>query len=220
MKRMNTAATPWAQQPQPGTLPPGAEAEIAQPARPANLASDVLVPLVQALVTGALLGGLVVFTLGEIVPDLDVDPLKAWAGLALAISTVAWLLLLGQTRRLLWALEKVTRLDLDGDRQVGQPSPVVRVEVTNGQREMYLDLPGRPEALATMALGVLNGRSLAEGTWSGRGGLFSRSEFRQIRDILIERGLAVWRNPEAKAQGVELTAAGRAVFRRLAELSE
>ena len=193
--------------------------ETAIPARPASIVADLLVPLGQALVTGGLLAGLLVFVSPRWSRAGPLTCSRCGRSRRLAITASAWLVLLGQTRRLLWAVERLTGRDLDGDGQAGEPQ-VIRVEVTNGKQEVYLDLPGKPQALATLARGVLNGRSFAEDTWSGRGGLFSRSEFRQLRDTLIERGLAVWRNPNAKAQGVELTAAGRAVFRRLAELSE
>ena len=48
----------------------------------------------------------------------------------------------------------------------------------------------------------------------------SRSEFEALRDEFVARGLAVWRNPEAHGQGLELTAAGRGMCRKFAELPE
>ena len=179
MKR-HGGVVPWAQPAQ--AVPDGAEVETATPARPASFASDLFVPLAQSLVTGGLTGGLFTLALAELVPGFDGDLLRVWAFSALAISTVAWLLLLAQTRRLLWQLERWTGKDLDGDGTTGKPAAVpqvLRVEVSNGTREVYLDLPGKPAALVTLARGVLAGRSFAEGSWSGRGGLFSRSEFRQ-----------------------------------------
>lgn len=214
MKRYN-GAEDWLHPAPPGAVPDGAELESAAPARAADLVADVAVPFLQAVVTGALVGSLLTLALAELVPDYDGDLLLVWAGATLTISTLAWLFLLLDTRKLLWAIERLTGADLDGNQVAG---PVVRVEVTSGRREVYFDLPGTPEALATLARGVLNGRSFAEDSWSGRGAPFSRGEFRQIRDALIERGLAVWRNPQAKAQGVELTAAGKSVFQRLAEV--
>jgi hypothetical protein len=192
-----------------------AESQKQTPSRPADWIADLGVPMAQAGVTGLLLATICVYILSLTRYTGDLG--RLWVGLVLGVTSAAWLLLLVDTRKLLWALERVTGLDVDQDGHEGPP-PTIRVEVTEGARQVYLDLPGEPEDLATMARGVLNGRSLAEGTWSGRGGLFSRSEFRTIRDELIERGLATWRNPRAKAQGVELTAAGRAVFRLLAEL--
>jgi hypothetical protein len=174
------------------------------------------------VVSGALGSGLIVLALNTTAPSLEVDAFRLWALSALVISTATWWILLFQTRKLLWAVERVTGRDIDGDQVIGQPValPPIQVEVTSGQKQVYLELPGKPEALAALARGVLAGRPMAEDSWSGRAGPFSRSEFRQIRDTLIERGLATWRNPDAKAQGCELTAAGRAVFRRLADLAK
>jgi hypothetical protein len=219
MKRYN-GATAWpAQQAAPAYQ---GDIESQTPAREASLAADLLVPLGQAMVSGALGSGLIVLALGSVAPSLEVDGFRLWALSALVISTATWWILLCQTRSLLWAKEKRTGIDLDGDGIVGPPValPPIQVEVTSGQKQVYLDLPGKPEALAMLARGVLAGRPMAEDSWSGRAGPFSRSEFRAIRDTLIERGLATWRNPDAKAQGCELTHAGRAMFRRLAELAK
>jgi len=117
-------------------------------------------------------------------------------------------------------------LNLDG--YIGKPEPQqapalpasIRVEVSRdeGRAVDFIDLP-YPEKLPALAAGLLAGRQFAQTSWVGAGQLFSRSEFDQVRDTMIERGLAAWKNPEAKAQGVTLTAAGRAVMRRLANPS-
>jgi cytochrome bd-type quinol oxidase subunit 2 len=60
-------------------------------ARAASFASDVLVPLVQAVTTGCLVGGFAVFPLAELAPGWDVDPFKVWCGVALAMAAAAWL---------------------------------------------------------------------------------------------------------------------------------
>ena len=54
---------------------------------------------------------------------------------------------------------------------------------------------------------------LSMARFCGRGKLFSRSEYEQVREALISNGLARWRNPRAPSQGVELSAAGRAGVR-------
>lgn len=96
----------------------------------------------------------------------------------------------------------------------------VRVEVIEeqGRKGQYIDLPATAGQLQRLAAAVLRGASLSEGQWTGAGAPFSRAEYRQLREELIRRGLASWRNPHAPAQGFELTAAGRAVMRRLADL--
>lgn len=95
----------------------------------------------------------------------------------------------------------------------------VEVEVSrpDENRMQFLDFPGNADQLGALASGVLAGRSFSEGEWTGAGGLYSRSEFRDLRGQLLARGLLEWRNDNAPAQGVILTTPGRAVFRRLAE---
>ena len=124
---------------------------------------------------------------------------------------------------LLWKREELRR-DPDGD-VVGQPAlalePVtVRLELTGPEpgRTQFLNLDIGPERMSQLCRSVLAGRSLSEGEWTGAGRPFSRAEFRNLRGLLIERGLVRWNNDRAKAQGVTLTAAGRAVFRKLADL--
>jgi len=43
----------------------------------------------------------------------------------------------------------------------------------------------------------------------------SRRRFTQLRDVALDRGLLAWRCEDARQQGVELTAVGRHVFKRL-----
>ena len=102
--------------------------------------------------------------------------------------------------------------------QMPQNRDRVEVEVSkpDSKQMTFLDLPGDRQQLGQLASGVLAGRSFSEGEWSGGGRPYSRSEFRELRGELLERGLLTWRNHDAPAQGVQLTAPGRAVFRRLA----
>ena len=122
-------------------------------------------------------------------------------------------------------IERITGADLNGDGYIGYPNPEpvalppLRVEVfeDEGRRAAFIDLP-YPERLPKLAAGLAAGRQFAESTWTGRDGLFSRSEFGNLRGELIRRGLARWKNLDAPAQGVELTSPGKAVFQRLAGL--
>ena len=189
--------------------------------RPDPLRDGVAVPGLQAAITGAVCGlaALAITAWFE---------LPAWgiAGTVAAVATAgAWLSYRGRWQ---WLLERITGADLNADGYIGKPEPQqapalsapIRVEVSRdeGRAVDFIDLP-YPEKLPALAAGLLAGRQFAQTSWVGAGQLFSRSEFDQVRDTMIERGLAAWKNPEAKAQGVTLTAAGRAVMRRLANLS-
>lgn len=188
--------------------------------RPDPLRDGVAVPGLQAAITGGVCGlaALAVCAWFEL-------PWLAIGGTVAAVATAgAWLSYRGRWQ---WLLERITGADLNMDGFIGQPLPPaspalpasIRVELAqnNGHQVDFIDLPVSPEKLPSLARGLLAGRSFNQTAWTGSGGIFSRSEFDALRDTMIQRGLMSWRNPEAKAQGCELTAAGRAVMRRLAD---
>ncbi len=183
-----------------------------------HLEGGVLVPGLQALLTGFVCG-------------LAALAVTAWFGLPwLAIGgTVfavtmagAWLSYRGRWQ---WLLERILGADLNGDGTIGQPLPLpapkpenIRIELVQnaGHEVEYIDLPF-PEKLPLLASGLLEGkRQFSLTAWTGDGQLFSRAEFETLRTELLKRKLAEWKNPEAPAQGIKLTPAGRAIFRRLA----
>jgi len=141
---------------------------------------------------------------------------KVALGCAGAVVLVVWVVWLGRVEGLFFARETVRPSALP---VYHQDAPVVQVEVSEPEqgRWRFLDLPGGPEELEQLARGLMLGRSLAEAEWVGAGRPYTRSQFRELRGQLLERGLLVWRNPSAPSQGVELNAAGRAVFGRIAE---
>lgn len=205
--RQYRTATPWSMTP-----PTGPELARTEPARAASLAADLLVPLGQAAVTGALGAGLVVFVISELAPGWSGSGLKAWAGLALAISAVAWWVLLGQTRRLLWAAERLTGWDLDRDGATGRPGPE-RLLMLNASRLKQQEQSAqgskpaaRGEFAAFVRLLALQGTALRD--WESDIG---RERYLYYRDFLLNRGLARWRNglrPDGtpdKSEGWELT---------------
>jgi hypothetical protein len=126
-----------------------------------------------------------------------------------------------ERRDLLWRVERATGLDIDLNGYIGEPK-TVRIELTyqdiNGRtkRQSYLNLPISESQLDALAGGLTNGVALAQSAWIGKGKPLSRGEFDTVRDMLIMYGLAVWVNPDARAQGCVLTNAGKAVMRRIA----
>lgn len=97
----------------------------------------------------------------------------------------------------------------------------VRIELVQaeGRNIQFFDLPASQQQLARLADGLLHGASFSEASWTGAGALFSRSQFRTIRDEWLRRGWLTWLNPDARAQGVQLTPAGKAVARHLAAMA-
>lgn len=196
-----------------GPIPAGLEVERRTPARAPSLEADVLVPLAQALATAGLVAA-VAWLLWRHLGWPDPQTAALATGAVALVGT--WLILLVQGRSLLWDV----RWASPGEPPPVQgepPAPEVRVELAEpgARRVRYLNLPGDPDRLAALARGVLDGKPLSEATWTGAGQPFSRSEFGAVRAELLRAGLVRWRNPDAPAQGVELTGAGRAVMRRL-----
>lgn len=192
--------------------------ETTIPTRPASFIADVVVPLVQALVTGALLGGLVVFALGELSPGWAVEPFKVWAGVGLAISTVAWMVLLGQTRRLLWTIEKLTGLDLDGDQRAGKPTERVVIVGAGKAKEQATQRTNEQRAslFAQFVAGIpVKGTALR--AWETEMG---RETFQDYRDALIRLGWAEWNSIKKdgtpnERQGWELTMPAADILERI-----
>lgn len=214
----NTTWAPPGQYTGSGELPPGSEMETAIPARPASFVADVVVPFVQALVTGALLAGLVVFALGELAPGWDVDPFKVWLGLALAITALTWLILLGQTRRLLWTIEKLTGLDLDGDQLAGKPTERVVIVGAGTAKEQATQRANehRASLFAQFVAGIpIKGTALR--AWEAEMG---RETYGDYRDVLIRLGWAEWNSSKKdgspnERQGWELTMPAADILERI-----
>ena len=186
-----------------------------------NFSDAVTIPAAQAAITGALSGILAGGVAGLVhFPQAAQFGLTAGAGVAL----VAWLDYRGRWQ---YILESLLNVDLNQDGQIGDSAhdlepaqtnenhePVkVIIEHDQGRHLQFIDLPAEPGQLTAFADGVLEGRSLSQAAWTGRGQPFSRSEYDAFRDELIRRGLAQWRSPGEPAQGWELLASGRAVLR-------
>ena len=214
-------ATPWAQAQEP---PPGMEMTTSVPVRPAGFVSDVLVPLAQAAVTGALLAALLTVAAFALARDyIDAKPVAVWAGLALLIMTGAWVPLLIGHHRLLWAWETLTGQDINQDGQIGKPEKrLLRVEHTDGDSMHFVEsewLEIDDDNLSSFAKNVMRGRKLTEAAWGKDkltfpGGI---NEFRAFRERCVDVGLIYRVNPDAENSTFDLTVFGRSVFGRIAE---
>lgn len=204
-------------------VPAGVTLKRQRPARAATLRSDVAVPCIQSVITGllAIMGG------GGIAAAAGWDVLIVSAIVGAIVTGAAWYLLLRQHSDLLWEIETITGVDLDGDGEKGRPKESTPVEVhippgkdQEGKQTLFMDLPAPPDVLRIFARAVLSGQPMTEGAWSGKGRLFSKPEFILLRDELIDRKLAAWRNPKHHAQGCYLRKSGKYVFRQLAQLKQ
>lgn len=204
--------------PQPVVLPPDASVEQQFPQRPATIHSDVGVPFLQALITGSVISALVALILYEL---MDAPVFKTWAILTLAITSIAWLILLGQTRSLLYGIERVTGLDLNGDGKRGNPAKrTLEVQLETGASTLFIGsdwLEIDDECLLHFAVAVMGGRGLAEAVWGRDRAAFPRgiNEYKAFRARLAKAGLIRQVNPNLPNSAYVLSPSGRAVFGRL-----
>lgn len=208
----STAITPW----QPPTTDQGdgryLEAERRTPYRPQNAESDFIVPLLQSLGTGAFVtigAGWMAWLYHGFTWEMAV-------GVGLVTAGGFWVITVMANRKLLWVVERIINSDLDEDGEVGRPEEreiTLNVKHANrtGTQTFRFGLPaGITEAnLYDFARGVmLESRGLAESSWTGYGKPFSKPKYNEFLDALDRAGLVRWINPQAHAQGRELTPAG------------
>jgi len=209
LKRTNdTAEFPWL-----STRPANATLERQVASRVPTVEADVLVPLHQALTTGVfgMAAGAGIATL--LFRDWLAAVIGASAGF-LVVAGTAWLLLLADHRRLLWDIERAARLE------TAATDRVLRVEVAHMDatgrlaRMQLLNVPGvTEEQLRQFARLALDGRTLAVGAWCGAGKPFTRAQYDALMAELTTAGLV---RDHGGNIGRQLTAAGRAVLRRIA----
>lgn len=215
---------PWQGQAQPAPEPPPPDA-TKTPARPAGIASDVAVPLLQAGITGLLLGGLIALAAKAL--GAPVDGWQLWGVLALSFVTVAWMVLLLDTRKLLRVIEERWGVDLDGDGQIGQPERIrheltVTVQLDKNHRKIIdtENLGIDAEQLILFARGIVAGRDFTEGTWGGEKAIFaSLPKFRQVLAALEKDGIIERVNPGASNSTYRRTRPGRRFFEEVAGYS-
>lgn len=158
--------------------------------RAPSVEADVRVPLQQAFASGwfgAVAGAaLAVLLLRDVLAIVG----GALAGFVL-VAGAAWFVLLADHRRMLWEFERATVAPS------AQAAPAeLRVAIShydqNGRfvRMEYLDIPGiSEEQLKQFARRVTDGAPLAVTAWTGRGGLFSRSQYDTLMSELMRAGL-------------------------------
>ena len=91
---------------------------------------------------------------------------------------------------------------------------VVHVE---RQQSLLFDIPASPEQLRQLSAGLINGVPFSEDSWTPEHKLFSKAQFRSVRDEFIKSKLARWVNPNSHAQGVALTHYGLETCKKLTD---
>ncbi|MCD4738332.1 MAG: hypothetical protein K8R89_03620 [Anaerolineae bacterium] len=196
-----------------------AEISFEEPARSASKEADVVVPLLQSLITG----GIAALFVGSVAGGLAIQSGWSWHTPLLAalaggavVTSIMWSNLLSDTRSLLRKIETYTQRDLDGDGVIGEPARVsfeVRRHEKQRHSTFFSELPISEESFTTWARAAVAEQSISQDSWTGSRGLFSRSEYEELLDFLTRAWVIRWINPQAKAQGRVITNAGKAALR-------
>jgi len=192
-------------------LPADIPTEVCEPVRPPDPVADVGVPVLQSVaVAGA---AAIAALLAGLVGLLPTEDVLTWAA-----GAAGGVFVLALWPMLTWARATVWRVTTPVLPEPERPPTTVRLELAEltpsggVQRMRLLDLPVDDERLRQFARAALDGHSLAVNRWAGR--TFSRSEFDTLADELTRAGLVT--APRGN-QPRRLTAAGRAVLRRIAD---
>lgn len=189
------------------------EARRTAPARPATVESDVFVPLLQSLMTGAAVA----------LPTIGLSIWLRWPWYSFLATggtavTISWLSLLGAHRRLLWIVESVSNF-VEGE-EPAQPKPQsVTMEVKHEEagrigRMQFVDLPAgvSQDALIEWAAAVANNiKTPARSNWTGQGKLFGRDTYDAFTKSMLEAGILA----AIPGKGNQLTNGGRHALKSL-----
>jgi len=173
---------------------PGVEYERTQPIGRMNMISDVTTPLAWSFVTAVLVGvaSLVVVFLSQ----GSRFALSPWAAVAVFIIVLilSWFIRSDLATKLLYITERITGQDLNGDDTVGEPQ---RYEIAFTEQKaggLWMGLVPLPRGIdpsmaQTWARAVMTGTSPTVGRWTGTGKMFTRGQYDEFCDHLVNRGL-------------------------------
>lgn len=115
---------------------------------------------------------------------------------------------------LLW-VEEITGLDLNGDGEIGEPteSETLKIEIhdQSGRTRLLLELNTDRERFSELArLVMVVNEGFSEETAKKAG--YTRKEWEEIRDNLIDLGVAAWKDKKHHKQGCYLREDGYRIF--------
>jgi len=180
-----------------------------------NSRIGVGLPLVQAVVTGVLVG----LTAGTLASLAELTrPFVIGVVIGAGASTLAWLASWRNWLTTMQAIERRTGAGIYSSTTTKVERVRFEIKQENGRNMQFIDLPADIHQLTTLADGLLSGATFNESTWTGKDAPFSLGEFRKLRTELLKRQLLEWVNPKSRSQGLRLTRTGLAAFRYIAEL--
>lgn len=177
-------------------------------------------PLMQAVITGIIAMVLTAALIYAFDGGSYIKPMIVIGALA---SSATWFVGMRRWSRLTRALEPILNIDLDGDRQIGEPKRVrIQIDEVTGtgsiRQAKMIDLPISEEKLIPLAKSLLAGRPFSEREWAGAGKLLSSGEFRELRTAMIKAGLLRAASEKDSRQGYVLTLHGEMLMKTYAGL--
>jgi len=144
-------------------------------------------------------------------------PIRVVLAASGAVVVGVWFVWIFEVRGMFWVTETARAIVPKGQGETAPASVQIEVSEPFQKRVRFLELGISQEQLGELAHGLALGRPFSEAEWTGAGRPFARGEFRQVRSVLLERGLLAWRNERAPSQGVGLTKVGEHVFNHIAD---
>jgi hypothetical protein len=170
-------------------------------------AKHVLIVFLVAVLTGLILG-VSAWVLASL---LDIErPWLYGAGVFVVATSSTWLLLIVPKTQPVSVSKKVYPIETP------EPSPLkVSIDWNDGRSGVFARMGITRDQFISWCIGVDRGRSLGENHWTGRGAVFSKGEYHQMRDELEDRGILRLKHRHHSG-GYELTQKGRAVCAEVA----
>jgi hypothetical protein len=178
-----------------------------------DLTTDVLIPAVQAGITGVILGmsaGVIAYLAHWEHPGAFL--LGGWV----VFTAIGWLVFVGRAWRL---VERVLGADPAPGfiAHTDAPQQMTQVELLGDQGGDYLKIPLDTMRLIAIAYQLEHGASFSHAL-SGPGRPISRGEYERLRDYFLARGLARWVSPGSRKDGLELSRGGQSLVRYYASM--
>lgn len=165
----------------------------------------ILIPLVRSIITGVI-AGLVTFVLLW----------GSWSMGAIRASKtglIVGVLVLGAA----WVINSTSQgREGDNGQTYDSYTPMVAVYREGDVLEsgIFPELPISRERWVEFCNKVYPFWNTSEASYTGRNGLMTITEYRQLRDELIRRGFAYWKNSRAHNQGWDFNAVGKSFVKR------
>lgn len=181
-----------------GEAPAGSWYEVERPTGPPTVEGMVLVPLLQSLILGTVIGVLASWVLVEVL-----EVAKWWPAtgvLSLACFGIAFVFKCSGAEATLWMVERTIGMDLDRDGAVGRPEAHIVTVAGPGASRRTPEEQKRVELVTFVRAVGATGDSARERFEPTIG----RARYEEFRDALLRAGLARWIDPGNHRLGWDL----------------